>query len=258
LGARPLTSVGPTGIVHVHSDYSHDGRDSLEELQAFASERRITFVGLTEHAEDFDAARFDQYREHCGRASADGVRLIPGLEFRFEGFPGLHLLALGLEAWIEPRTPQEFVALAPGVSGFSIMAHPRLARYRVPAEVAAGIDSIEVWNAGYDTRYLPDPEAIRLLRQLQGTNPRLVGVAGLDQHDARNDRKTRVLLHAPSEDPLGELRAGRFMNVGRTMRFGARVAWPRWRLMGLVAARTLFDLAERAQDRLAHRLAAKD
>ena len=100
--------MGPTGIVHVHSDYSHDGRDSLEELQAFASARGITFVGLTEHAEDFDAARFDQYREHCGRASADGVRLIPGLEFRFEGFPGLHLLALGLRAWIEPRTPQNF------------------------------------------------------------------------------------------------------------------------------------------------------
>jgi hypothetical protein len=257
LASRPLRSGGPTGIVHVHSDYSHDGHDTLEELQAFASKRGIAFVGLTEHAEDFDAARFDQYREHCVRASGDGVRLIPGLEFRFEGFPGLHLLALGVEAWIEPRTPQEFVALASGVSGFSIVAHPRLARYRVPAEVAAAIDSIEVWNAGYDTRYLPDPEAIRLLRELQGTNPRLVGIAGLDQHDARNDRETRVVLDAPSTDPLGELRAGRFKNVGRTMRFGARAAWSRWRLMGLVAARALFDVVERAQDRLAHRLAKK-
>ncbi len=252
-----MTDRRAVGIVHVHSDYSHDGRDSLEVLQVFAAERGIAFVGLTEHAEDFDAARFDRYREHCRRASVGGVRLIPGLEFRFEGLPGLHVLALGLEAWIEPHTPEEFVAIVPRVSGFSIVAHPRLARYSVPDAVAAAIDGIEVWNAAYDTRYLPDPQAIRLLQRLQREHPRLVGVAGLDQHDAGNDRETRVLLRTQGSDPLVELRAGRFDNVGRTMRFGARVDWSRWRLGGLVAVRTLFDVAERTQDRLAHRAAAR-
>ncbi|MGH7629368.1 MAG: PHP domain-containing protein [Gemmatimonadales bacterium] len=252
-----MTNGRTVGIVHVHSDYSHDGRDSLEVLQLFAAKRGIAFVGLTEHAEDFDAARFDRYREHCRRASVGGVRLLPGLEFRFEGFPGLHLLVLGLGAWIEPRTPEELVAIVPRASGFSILAHPRLARYRVPDAVAAAIDGIEVWNAAYDTRYLPDPQAIRLLRRLQGKYPRLVGVAGLDQHDAGNDRGTRVVLRTPGPDPLVELRAGRFDNVGRTMRFGARVDWSRWSLGGLVVVRTLFDVAERTQDRLARRAAAR-
>jgi hypothetical protein len=248
-----VNSMGPLGVVHVHSDYSHDGRDSLEELRAFAAERKLAFVGLTEHAEDFDAARFDRYRDHCRWVSGDGISLIPGLEFRFEGFPGLHLLAMGLERWVEPRTPEEFVAIMPGVTGFSMVAHPRLARYQVPDAVAAGVDGVEVWNAAYDTRYLPDPRAMRLLRRLQATHPRLVGVAGLDQHDAGNDRETRVVLWDPGADPLTELRAGRFDNVGRTMRFSAQVPWSGWKLAGLGAARALLDAVERVQDRLAHR-----
>ncbi len=252
-----MTGRPAVGIVHVHSDYSHDSRDPLEQIQAFAAEREIAFVGLTEHAEDLDAARFEQYREHCRRASAGGVSLIPGLEFRFEGYPGLHLLALGLEVWIEPRTPEEFVSMATGASGFSMLAHPRLARYRVPDAVAAGIHGIEVWNAAYDTRYLPDPKAMRLLLRLQERHPRLVGVAGLDQHDLRNDRETRVVLREAAGNPLAELRAGRFDNLGRTMRFGSRVDWSRLRLEGLTAARGLFDLAERTQDWLAHRAAAR-
>jgi hypothetical protein len=252
-----MTNRRTVGIVHVHSDYSHDGRDSLEALRAFAAERGIAFVGLTDHAEDFDPARFARYREHCDRASVGGVRLIPGLEYRFEGFPGLHLLALGLGDWADPRTPEQFVATVVRRSGFCFVAHPRLARYRVPPVVAAAVDGIEVWNAAYDTRYLPDPQAIRLLRRLQREHPRLVGVAGLDQHDAGNDRQTRVLLPTAGSDPLAELRAGRFDNLGRTMRFGARVDWSGWRMEGLAAVRALFDVAERAQDRLAHRAAAR-
>ena len=84
------------GIVHVHSSYSHDGRDSLAALTAFAAERGIGFVGLTDHAEDFSEARWHEYVAECAGASTDAVRLVPGLEFRFADFRGLHLLAFGL------------------------------------------------------------------------------------------------------------------------------------------------------------------
>src|SRR5690349_9327920 len=67
------------GIIHVHSDYSHDGKDSLERLHAFALERGVSFVSLTDHAEDFTPARFADYTAHCRRVSDERVRLIPGL-----------------------------------------------------------------------------------------------------------------------------------------------------------------------------------
>jgi hypothetical protein len=241
------------GIVHVHSDYSHDGRDSLESLVPFALARNIRFIGLTDHAEDFDRERFAEYRERCLRASTAQVRLIAGLEFRFAGFPGLHLLALGLSDWIEPRTPSEFMELSRGKARFTIVAHPILPDYQVPADVLAGIDAIEVWNASYNTRYFPDFRAIRLLHDSRRSRRDLVGTAGLDQHDARNDRQTRVVLPRSTEDPLGDLKAGNFTNVGRTMRFDPAVSWSPVRLTLLRTVRWGFDRFERMQEAISRR-----
>jgi hypothetical protein len=242
------------GVVHLHSAYSHDGRDSLPRLREWASERGLRFVGLTDHAEDFDEARFAAYHAECVSVSDAAVTLLPGLEFRFAGYTGLHLLALGLTRWIEPSTPEDFITATKGIAGLTIAAHPMLFKYQAPDEVWAGIDAIEVWNASYNTRYLPDPRAIRLLHEVRRTRPNVVGLAGLDQHDAANDRRTRVIVDAAATDPLAEIRAGRFHNQGLGMRFGS---WPRSTLPLLEAVRFVFDRVERTQERLAKRAVAK-
>jgi hypothetical protein len=239
------------GAVHVHSDYSHDGHDSLERLRALALARGIGFIGLTDHAEDFSRERFAAYVAECAVHSDARVTLIPGLEFRFKGYTGLHLLAFGLGSWIEPRTPAEFMALARTAARWTMLAHPVLCRYEVPDEVLDGIDAIEVWNASYNTRYLPDPRAIRLMRALRERRPTVVGVAGLDQHDGANDRQTRVSIGASETDALDALRGGRFVNHGRTMTFRADVPWSGMMLAGLTAARAVYDRIERTQERLA-------
>jgi hypothetical protein len=245
------TPIGPIGVVHVHSVWSHDGRDTLEALHAFARVRNIAFVGLTDHAEDFDAATFDRFAAECRRVSTDEVHLIPGLEYRFAGYPGLHLLAIGLRRWIEPAVPAAFAAEAPAAAEFTIMAHPVLARYRIPDEVASTIDAIEVWNAAYNTRLLPDPRALRLLEEVRERRPDVVGTAGLDQHDARNDRETRVVLLDPqAREPLAELRGGRFVNVGRTMRFASREAFGPAGLRALTLLRSGLDVTNRVHERI--------
>ncbi|MGE0352565.1 MAG: PHP domain-containing protein [Gemmatimonadales bacterium] len=237
------------GVVHVHSDRSHDGRDSLADLYRFALERGIGFVGLTDHAEDLDGAGYREIVEECAELSDERVQLIPGLEYRFAGYPGLHLLALGLPGWIDPRTPGEFVALTREGPSFTIVAHPLLPKYRVPEEVRAGVDAIEIWNAAYNTRYLPDPRAIRLLHEIRRSRPEVVGTAGLDQHDARNDRGTRVVLDdtAPP-DPLEALRAGRFTSRGVTMQMDAAVSFGPVRLLTLTAMRRGLDAVNRVHE----------
>ena len=242
------------GIVHVHTDWSHDGRDTVEGLAAACRARGIGFVGLTEHAEDLSAERWPAYVTACAEASEQGVRLFPGLEFRFEGYRGLHLLALGLRRWHEPATPAAFVGEVAPDAAFTMVAHPVLTGHQVPDAVLAGVDAIEVWNAAYNTRWLPDPRAIRLLHAARRRRPDLVGIAGLDQHDSRNDRETRVLLDSPVGDPLAQLRGGQFQNLGRTMRFGPSVPWSAGRLAALSMIRAAFDVVERTQDRLARRL----
>jgi predicted metal-dependent phosphoesterase TrpH len=241
---------GRVGAIHIHSSYSHDGRDTLDRLRDFALERGIAFLGLTDHAEDMACEVWEEYVEHCRDLSDDRVSLIPGLEFRFAGYTGLHLLALGLSRWIEPRTPAEFIEQAGEAARFTIVAHPVLAQHRIPDEVRAGIDAIEVWNASYNTRYLPDPRSIRILHQIRRVRPTVVGTVGLDQHDCRNDRETRVIVSRAGSDPLAELEAGRFVNVGRTMRFDAAASITPVRLGLLSTARWMFDRVERAQDRV--------
>jgi hypothetical protein len=243
-----VTDTGPIGVLHVHSDYSRDGRDSLARLSEFARERGLEFVCLTDHAEDLGPAAFERYLGECEAHSRDGVRLIPGLEFRFEGFPGLHLLALGLRVWIEPSTPDAFIELAPRAAGLTIVAHPMLARYQLPDAVRRGIDAIEVWNAAYDTRYLPDPRAFELLRSVQLERPDVLAVAGLDQHDSGNDRGTRVVLQRHGADPVAELKAGRFTNRGLTLRFAARPVWGPIRLGALKALARGLRSVERVHD----------
>lgn len=246
----PLAGSARTGAIHMHSDYSHDGRDTLERLREVALERGIGFVGMTDHAEDFDRDRYLEYQARCRGLSDAAVRIIAGLEFRFGGFPGLHLLALDLREWIEPHTPAEFVSLTRGNAGFTIVAHPVLPDYVIPPEVLDGIDALEVWNAAYNTRFFPDFKAIRLLHQARRSRPSLVGTAGLDQHDSRNDRETRVVLDAESANPIAELKAGRFRNRGRTMGFDSAVSWSPLRIAALSGARWVFDRAERVQEKI--------
>jgi hypothetical protein len=240
-------------VIHVHSNYSHDCFDSPERLREFALARGIAFVGLTDHAEDLGAERFEQYVRHCWAVSDANVSIIPGLEYRFDGFPGMHLLALGLTRWIAPRTPGDFILQTRDVARFTIAAHPILANYRLPDAVAGGIDGVEVWNATYNTRYLPDPRAIRLLYAIRRTRPEVVGTAGLDQHDSRNDRQTRVVIDHGERDFFAALKAGRFQNVGRTMAFGPRIEWGPIRFTLLLTARWTLDHVERAQARFARR-----
>jgi hypothetical protein len=260
MGHRALVNVSengtPTGAVygaiHMHSDFSHDGKDPLETVRTTCIERGIGFAGMTDHAEDLDSQIFDTYRCRCAELSGSEFALIAGLEFRFEGWKGLHLLAFGLKEWIEPRTPAEFFEQTRDCCSMTMLAHPVLARYRIPEVVLENVDAIEVWNGTYNTRYLPDPKSIRIVHALNRRRPEVVATVGLDQHDSRNDRELRVVLPAPSPDPLREIKAGRFENVGRTMRLDSRARLSPARLGTLTAVRGVYDLVERAQDRALH------
>jgi hypothetical protein len=134
----------------------------------------------------------------------------------------------------------------------TVLAHPVLARYQIPDVVLDNIDGIEVWTGNYNTRYLPDPRSIRIVQELRRRRPEVVATVGLDQHDSRNDRELRVVLPAASSDPLVELRAGRFGNVGRTMRLDSGALLSPARLGALSAVRGVYDMVERAQDRAVH------
>jgi hypothetical protein len=237
------------GVIHMHSIYSHDGKDALESMHDDCVARGIQFVGMTDHAEDFTPDLFEEYVRHCDAVSSNEVLFIPGLEFRFPGLKGMHLFALGLRSWIAPRTPDEFIELARRAARLTVLAHPVYAKYKIPEVVLKHIDGIEVWNGNYNTRWLPDPRAIEIVRTVRAHRPHVIATVGLDQHDSSNDRELRLYIAKRAPDPLAELRAGRFMNVGRTMHFDSAAELSPGRMRALKLARATLDRVDRTHDR---------
>jgi hypothetical protein len=238
------------GAIHMHSDYSHDGLDSLEGLREACIKRNIRWVGMTDHAEDLDPDVFAEFREHCISLSDDVLTLVPGLEYRFAGFRGVHLFAINLREWIQPRTFEEFFEQTSGNAGFTVLAHPVLCRYNVPPVVLDHIDGIEIWNTNYNTRYLADPYAIELYHEVHSRRPEVVATVGLDQHDSRNDRGVRTLISpADLADPAGALKAGRFTTTGRNATFDAWATIERSAMRRLKLKRSALDVVNKAHDR---------
>jgi PHP domain-containing protein len=239
------------GAIHMHSDYSHDGLDSLEALRDACISRDIRWVGMTDHAEDLDAEIFAEYRQHCAALSDSAFQFIPGLEFRFAGFRGVHLFAVGLTTWIEPRTFEDFFGMTRNTGCFTVLAHPVLCRYTAPQVVLDNVDAIEIWNTNYNTRYLPDPRAIDLFHHAHSSRPELVATVGLDQHDSRNDRGVRTLISMDDlAAPVTALKAGRFTTIGRNAEFDSAASIPESDMRRLRVKRSLLDAANGLHDRI--------
>ena len=66
---------------HVHSDWSYDGRWSLERIAQVFGLLGYDAVLLAEHDRGFDAARWKALRAGCARASTERTQLVPGIEY---------------------------------------------------------------------------------------------------------------------------------------------------------------------------------
>ena len=183
------------GLFHVHSNYSADGRLSLEELRDECLKRGYKFIVVTDHAEDFPPDKVRKFVEHCRDISDKEFMAVPGLEFNIDRDHEVHLFVVGLEGCLSRTDCEAILKNRIGKTcGLAVVAHLSRSNYYVPTEYENRIDGIEIWNAAYDSRYLPDQKAIRLFTNLKKKNPRLVGFGGLDLHDHSGFRELRICL----------------------------------------------------------------
>ncbi len=122
------------GVIHVHTDLSHDSRGSEDEIVRAAKSAGLDFVMLTDHnAPDVFA--------QAGTRERDGVLLIRGAEIRCED---QYLLAIGLDRYIDSRgmACAEVTAAVAAGDGVAIGAHPK----RFTRWDDAAIAGVEVWD----------------------------------------------------------------------------------------------------------------
>lgn len=201
-------------LAHAHSTWSHDGSIALSAYPSIAHRIGANVVLLSEHEESgWDDARYEAYVRACEALSTRGVRLIPGLEFRQDGY---HLLCYGLRAL--PRRPSTVEALAADVhrQGCRLaLAHPGKYRWRIPPAILRAVDAIEIWNSKwiYDGAAGPHPASLRLAFGKHD-------LFGQDVHKPKH--LSSLLLVIDGQDPIEEIAYGLYAVEwnGRSMEDG--------------------------------------
>jgi hypothetical protein len=238
-----------SGILHVHSRFSYDGQHSLDEIAAFGRRRGYGFICMSEHSDTLGASSMDAHVAECARVSTDSCIVIPGVEFSLG--EKLHLLGLGITRLTPGREACDVARFIRDEGGVAVVAHPARYRYVVPEELAASVSGIEVWNGGYDGRFVPDDRVLRLWQSLKARHPLLLAFGGPDLHRLTDHGQVKVSLacEAPTRDGvMRALRDGRFVVANGCFTLDARVVPGPARLAAIMAVRRLYETLRRARN----------
>jgi hypothetical protein len=214
-----------TGAIHLHSDYSHDGRRTIEEIVSAARRNSIDFLMLTDH--NWHQARYDGREKWYGDVLVMvGVEVTP----RYN-----HYIAFGVDEplivcdipWVFPYDedievkPQFYIDWVRGRGGIGFIAHPDhegALKFHVKQHPwldwgVTGYTGIGIWDFmtdwqsklnGYASAIfgylfpayiLKGPKQITLTRWDEFSRYRkIVGIGELDNHDT-----VKKLLGIPFE-----------------------------------------------------------
>jgi hypothetical protein len=124
------------GLIHVHSEYSHDARGSYEELSSAAHRHGLSFMVITDHNNlDAIAAGEQGWR--------NGALLLTGIESgQREGY----LLFLGIQSYVHEAVSSTCAAVQECVrqGGFSFAIHVGNCRRPWNGKFDSAIDGLEI------------------------------------------------------------------------------------------------------------------
>lgn len=112
------------GIVHFHSTFSDNICSTLKGIALGCRTNNVEFIFMTDHADCFDKAKYEQYINECRQQSP---LMIPGIEWSLTGTDHLrHLLVLGLERYLpyKPMSEEEFFDLGNGRAKIPLITGP--------------------------------------------------------------------------------------------------------------------------------------
>jgi hypothetical protein len=168
------------GYIHVHSHYSHDGKNSIEELSRFFMAKDYRFICLTEHADDFNQVKMASFLKECAKCSSSNFTVVPGLEYRCRDL--VHLLGIGMTQYCPVDHPADVARFIKQNGGIAIIAHPRGYEENLTDDLLSVVDGIEIWSGQKDSRFFPHWESLLTFKNLKRIYPSLIGLGGADLH----------------------------------------------------------------------------
>ena len=184
------------GVIHVHSKYSYDGKESLASLRNFLLSQGVQFCCLTEHTDKMTLDQARLFVQECKALSGSQFLFIPGFEVPYKvnaegregalgykvnaegregalGCENAHILLVGCEVFLAQFANAEVLTTWSSKSALTILAHPVRNRFKVDATIESVIDGIEIWNQQYEGKYVPRVRSCQLLSRLSLVHPNL-------------------------------------------------------------------------------------
>jgi len=198
-----------TGVIHMHSTHSYDGKLSLSELKAFLIDKGVQFACMTEHTDYLDRAAADKFVTECRDLSDDRFIFVPGFEVPYGR---AHVLHIGATEFVCTFANAAQLKLWRKVSPLVVLAHPVRNQYKVDETLKGVIDGIEVWNQQYDGKQRPRVKSVKLLKKLRTDKP-LMATGGIDFHRSEHFGNPFITVELESLTEAGIVRtftAGEF------------------------------------------------
>lgn len=231
---------------HIHSDWSYDGRWTVDRLVSAFRRRGYDALLMAEHDLGFDERRWQRLVAACTSASTSAFAVVPGMEYSDDA-NRVHIAVWGASEFLGAGVETlELLRRARDVDALTVFAHPgrRDAWRQLDPTSFELLSAVEVWNRKYDG-WAPNGIAQELLRQ----NPRLAAFVGLDFHSARQffplAMRLRGITELSADVVVTALKGGRC-----EPQLFRRPITPLTRGIGLATARR----AERGRKTLARRV----
>lgn len=210
-----------TGVFHIHTVFSHDGHVDLPSLRKTCRASGMSFACITDHAEGMSPDDVTAMVRECALVSDAEFTAVPGLEFAVDD--AKHILAVGLREMPAYSSLESLLCAARRLGALTVLAHPKIGKINFRREALSLLDGVEVWNSRYDGRFVPNPTALSLFRDMAARKPDILAFSGNDAHYP--DQVKRVTTHVYGCDSLSDiiqaLAAGRFDSGGGIWRIGS-------------------------------------
>jgi hypothetical protein len=201
-------------MVHTHTTFSGDGELHPQILANLAKSRGFDAVLVSDHFESLRPQTFDQLVRICNAIT--NCLMVPGYERSFRGY---HVLALGVEDWINDSDIKSWAARVGTAGGITAIAHPCRYDHDIPADILDSCDAVEVWNSkfGYDGAFGPNPKAYRLLEGKR------FPLCSQDLHGVRHASAVGIQINkkcSTGSEILDYLRRGEYRMTNGVLSFG--------------------------------------
>jgi len=216
-----------TGVLHMHSTHSYDGKVSLATLKELLMAEGISFACMSEHTDELTPEGADAFVAECAALSDTQFCFIPGFEVPYKD---AHILMLGCTEFYGQVADAAQLRAWREAAQLTLLAHPVRNRFLLDEPMRDVIDGVEIWNQQYDGKRAPRQRAYDLLAKLRTERTGLIATGGLDLHRPEHLTFPRVTLEASSctqSALMKELQRGRFTFGNTHYTVPAKGEWAR-------------------------------